>query len=44
MRYLKSRFKNYIGFYNGMGLEEVIIDFRKCTHNILLITGANGCG
>ena len=35
---------NYIGFYNGMGLYEVNIDFRKCTHNIILITGKNGSG
>lgn len=44
MRFLKARFKNYIGFYNGMGLDEINIDFSKCTHSIVLIEGANGCG
>ena len=44
MKYLQATFKNYIGFYNGMGLYEVNIDFRKCTHNIILITGKNGSG
>jgi len=44
MKYLQATFKNYIGFYNGMGLYEVSIDFRKCTHNIILITGKNGSG
>ena len=44
MRYLQATFKNYIGFYNGMGLNEVNIDFRKCQHNIVLITGKNGSG
>ena len=42
MRFLKARFKNYIGFYNGMGLEEVTIELSKCTHNIVLIEGRNG--
>lgn len=44
MRYLQAVFKNYIGFYNGMGLTEVNVDFRKCTHNIVLIVGKNGSG
>lgn len=44
MKYLQATFKNYIGFYNGMGLYEVNIDFRKCQHNIVLITGKNGSG
>ena len=44
MRFLRSRFKNYIGFYNGMGLDEIDIDFTKCTHNIVLIDGKNGSG
>lgn len=44
MKYLQAVFKNYIGFYNGMGLTEVNIDFRKCTHNIVLIIGKNGSG
>ena len=44
MKYLKANFKNYIGFYNGMGLEELTIDFTKCINKIILITGANGTG
>ena len=44
MRYLRATFRGYIGFYNGMGLEVVDIDFTKSTHNIILITGINGCG
>ena len=44
MRYLRAQFKNYIGFYNGMNLDVVDIDFTKCQHNIILIGGKNGSG
>lgn len=44
MRYLRAQFKNYIGFYNGMNLDVVDIDFSKCQHNIILIGGKNGSG
>ena len=44
MRYLRATFRNYIGFYNGMGLNEIDIDFTRCKHNIVLITGLNGSG
>lgn len=44
MRYIYACFKGYIGFYNGMGLEKVEIDFTKCKNNIILIHGANGTG
>ena len=44
MRYLRATFKNYIGFFNGMGLYKVDIDLSKCTHNIVLIQGCNGSG
>jgi DNA repair exonuclease SbcCD ATPase subunit len=44
MKYIRARFKGYIGFYNGMGLEIVDIDFSKCVHNIVLILGGNGSG
>ena len=44
MRYLRATFKNYIGFFNGMGLYKVDIDLSKCTHNIILIQGCNGSG
>ena len=44
MKYLRAKFKGYIGFYSGLGLEIVDIDFTRSTHNIILITGINGCG
>lgn len=44
MRYTYACFKNYIGFFNGMGLEKVEIDFTKCRNNIILIHGSNGTG
>lgn len=44
MRYIYACFKGYIGFYNGLGLEKVEIDFSKCRNNIVLICGANGTG
>lgn len=44
MKYLKAYFKGYIGFFNGMGVEEISIDFTRCMHNIILIIGKNGSG
>ena len=44
MRYLYASFKGYIGFYNGLGLEKVEIDFSKSRTGIILIHGINGCG
>lgn len=44
MKYINAKFKGYIGFYNGMGLNEIEIDFSKCMHKIILITGKNGSG
>ena len=44
MRYLYARFEGYIGFYTGLGLTKLEIDFTKCKHNIVLISGMNGCG
>ena len=44
MRYLYAGFKGYIGFYNGLGLNHIEIDFSKCKNNIVLISGINGCG
>lgn len=44
MKYLYASFKSYIGFYNGLGLEKLEIDFSKCIHGIILIVGINGCG
>lgn len=44
MKYLRARFTGYVGFYSGMGLEVLDIDFSKATHSIILIIGNNGCG
>jgi energy-coupling factor transporter ATP-binding protein EcfA2 len=44
MKYLRVIFKNYIGFFNGMGLYTVDIDFTRCKHNIINIQGGNGRG
>ena len=34
----------YIGFYNGMGLSQIQIDFTKCINNKIIIKGSNGSG
>lgn len=44
MRLLQLRLQNYIGIYNGMGLNVIDIDFRKCKNNIVVIKGDNGTG
>lgn len=45
MRLLKARLRGYAGVYRGSkGLEEIIIDFSNCKHNIILIEGPNGSG
>ena len=44
MRYLYACFEGYIGFYTGLQLERLEIDFSKCRHNIVLIVGKNGSG
>lgn len=44
MIYTHARFENYIGFYNGMGLNVVDIDFTLCRHQVILISGMNGSG
>lgn len=42
INYLELR--NYAGIYNGMELNELVIDFSKCQHKICLIKGDNGSG
>lgn len=42
LRYLYL--SNYAGIYNGLGLNEIEIDFKKCRHKICLIKGDNGSG
>lgn len=44
MRLLRLRLENYIGIYNGMGLNHIEIDFSKCIHKVLIIKGDNGTG
>ena len=35
---------NYGGIYNGLGLEEIEIDFTRCQHRIILVKVDNGSG
>ena len=44
MRLLRLRLENYIGIYNGIGLNHIEIDFSKCIHKVLIIKGDNGTG
>ena len=44
MRYISALFEGYIGFYNGMGLNSLYIDFTKCKNRIVVIRGSNGVG
>ena len=44
MRYLKLKLINYIGIYNGMGINEIEIDFSKSINDIIMIKGPNGSG
>ena len=44
MRLYSLALSNYIGVYNGMGLENISIDFSRCRNNIVIIKGDNGSG
>lgn len=44
MRIVYFKLLNYAGIYNGMGLNELEIDFSKCSHVITMISGKNGVG
>lgn len=44
MRYKWIELCGYGGFYNGMGLTELKIDFTKCKSNKIIIRGGNGSG
>ena len=44
MKYLYASFTGYAGFYHGMGLNKLEIDFRKSISPIILITGKNASG
>lgn len=44
MKLWKLKLKNYIGIYNGMGINTIAIDFAKCKNDIVVIKGDNGSG
>lgn len=44
MRYLWIELIGYAGIYNGLGLNNIKIDFTKCVHNKIVILGKNGSG
>ena len=44
MRIKFVKLTSYIGLYNGMGLEEIFVDFTRCRNKITVIKGKNGCG
>lgn len=44
MKLLYLRLENFIGIYNGLGLETLEIDFSLCKHKIIAIKGDNGSG
>lgn len=44
MRYKSIELCNYAGIYNGMGLNQIKIDFTKCVTNKVIIRGKNGSG
>ena len=44
MRFTSIYLLNYIGIYNGMGLNEIHIDMTRCRNRITIIKGDNGSG
>lgn len=44
MRFLNIKLTGYIGVYQGMGLNQIEIDFTKAKHRLIIIKGANGSG
>lgn len=44
MKYTYACFVGYAGFFHGLGLNKVEIDFTKCVSNIVLIVGKNASG
>lgn len=44
MRFGSIKLINYIKIYNGLGINELFIDFKKCKHNTVIIKGLNGSG
>lgn len=44
MKFASIYLQNYIGIYNGMGLNEIFINFTLGTHRTIVIRGDNGSG
>jgi hypothetical protein len=44
MKFTRLTLENYIGIYNGMGLNIIDIDLSRCIHRTLIIRGENGSG
>lgn len=44
MKYLRILLENYIGIYNGLGLNKIEIDFTQCKYKTLIIRGPNASG
>lgn len=44
MRLLYVKLTGYVGLYNGLGLNEIELDFTKCKNQITVISGPNGVG
>ncbi len=44
MKFLYVKLIGYAGFYHGMGLKEIEIDFSRSKFPITVITGPNACG
>lgn len=44
MQLKRLKLVNYGGIYNGLGRNEIEIDFTRCQHRIILIKGDNGSG
>lgn len=44
MKIKSIKLTGYIGIYNGMGLEEIFIDFDRGRHKNVVIKGRNGSG
>lgn len=44
MKFLNIKLTGYIGFYQGMKLEQIEIDLTKSNNRLIIIKGANGSG
>ena len=44
MKFLYLKLVNYVGIYNGLGQDEIDIDFTKMKSKLVLIRGLNGSG